>query len=234
MDQTLIVIPARGGSKGVPGKNIKPLRGKSLIYYTIDAAREIVADEHICVSTDSEEIKETVENYGLRVPFLRPSSLAQDNSGSYEVLLHATAHYSHKQVNYKSLILLQPTSPFRTGKHIKEALALYKADPDIQMVVSVKEAKDNPYYNIVEENESGFLHKSKPSHYTTRQQCPPTYVYNGAIYVMNIAALQKMHYSRFSKIKKYLMSEEASTDIDTPFDWEFCEFLLQKKHEHVS
>ena len=91
--KTLFIIPARGGSKGIPGKNIKPLCGKPLICYAIDNARSFVGDEDICLTTDSSDIISVANNYGLKVPFVRPAELANDKSGTYEVLLHAIEYY---------------------------------------------------------------------------------------------------------------------------------------------
>jgi N-acylneuraminate cytidylyltransferase len=123
----LVIIPARGGSKRVPKKNIKLLDGKPLIYYTINAAREIFLDENICVSTDSEEVKEVVEQINLNVPFIRPDYLATDTSGSYEMILHAVEFYEAQGNVYDVVILLQPTSPFRSAKHIKKSIgSLFK------------------------------------------------------------------------------------------------------------
>src|SRR6185312_6737423 len=118
----LVVIPARGGSKGIPGKNIKPLHGKPLIHYTIDVARAVFSDEQILVSTDSEEIRSCVEETGLKLPFLRPEALATDTAGTYEVLLHAIAFSEQNSYSPDTLIVLQPTSPFRTAKHLREAV----------------------------------------------------------------------------------------------------------------
>ena len=122
----LVVIPARGGSKGVPGKNIKQLGGKPLIQYTLEAAREIVPDHQIIVSTDSEEIKKVVESLGLEVPFLRPAELATDNAGTYEVLIHAIEFMKSQGKLYDTLLLLQPTSPFRTSQQVREAIEVYE------------------------------------------------------------------------------------------------------------
>ena len=105
----LVIIPARGGSKGIPHKNIKPLNGKPLIHYTIDEAREIVGDEDICVSTDDPEIIKCVEDYGLKVPFVRPEELATDTAGTYEVLLHALNFYEKQGRHYEVVLLLQNT-----------------------------------------------------------------------------------------------------------------------------
>lgn len=134
---SLFIIPARGGNKGIPHKNRKPLNGKPLIYYTIDVARKLTADENICVSTDDPSIIQCVEDYRLHVPFVRPTELASDTAGTYEVLLHALDFYESKGKTYDTVVLLQNTSPFRTAEHVREAMQLYS--PDIDMVVSVCE-----------------------------------------------------------------------------------------------
>ena len=220
----LVIIPARGGSKGVPGKNIKTLKDKPLIYYTIDAARKIFKDHEIIVSTDSEEIKNVTELTGLKVPFLRPQELATDIMGSHEVILHALSYFESKYGTPDKIILLQPTSPFRTSRHIIEALGLY--DNNIDMVVSVKETKSNPYYVLCEEDENGYLVKSKESNATRRQDVPKVWELNGAIYIINIKSLKSRHISKFNKVKKYVMGEMASHDIDTEFDWLVAETLI--------
>jgi len=221
----LVVIPARGGSKGLPGKNIKILGGKPLIHYTIEAARQVFNDNEICVSTDDFEIKNITEKIGLKVPFLRPVELALDNSGTREVLLHALKFYEDTNYYPDTLILLQPTSPFRTSKQIKDALEEYSND--IDMIVSVKETKSNPYYILFEENKNGFLEKTKEANFIRRQDCPKVWEYNGAIYIINIEALKKAPLNKFKRIKKYQMDEFSSHDIDTLFDWKIAEFLIQ-------
>ncbi len=225
----LILIPARGGSKGIPGKNIKPLNGRSLIYYTLDAACSVASPEDICVSTDSDEIIRVVRKYGLDVPFKRPCELATDTASSYEVILHAIDFYEQRGIKYERVVLLQPTSPFRTGTHVREALSLYQ--PELDMVVSVKITNANPYFNLFEENNEGFLTRSKSGTFTRRQDCPVVYEYNGAIYVMNVQSLKKRQLGNFSKIRKYVMNEEDSLDIDTKFDWIVAEAILSRKSE---
>lgn len=224
----LTIIPARGGSKGIPHKNIKPLNGKPLIYYTIDCARAICDDEDICVSTDDAEIISVVEKYGLKVPFVRPAVLATDTAGTYEVLLHALAFYEKQGKHYDVVLLLQNTSPFRTSIHVKEALELYK--PEIDMVVSVKETSSNPYYNCFEENDKGFLNISKGDGlYIRRQDVPKAYEYNGAIYVINPASLKKMPLGKFSKRIKYVMDDIHSVDLDNMIDWKFAELIIKER-----
>lgn len=228
----LVVIPARGGSKGVPGKNIKELGGKPLIQYTIEAAREVFDDKNILVSTDSEKIRGVVESCGLTVPFLRPSELAMDNSGTYEVLLHAIEFVEERGFYPETLVFLQPTSPFRNATHIKEVLKLYNNELD--MVVSVKETSSNPYYLLKEENSQGFLENSKKGEFTRRQDCPKVWELNGAIYIINVDSLKSRPIGEFTKVKKYVMDEESSHDIDDKIDWLVAEALLAESSAQSS
>ena len=227
----LFVIPARGGSKGIPGKNIKLFDNKPLIYYSIELARLFTSDENICVSTDSEEIAACVHKTGLEVPFLRPPELAGDDAGTHGVLQHAIAFYQRKGRTYDALILLQPTSPFRKEVHLREAMAMYKDELD--MVVSVKESAANPYFNLFEEDSRGFLVLSKEgSRFNRRQDMPKVYEYNGSIYIVNIRSLLSVKsFAAFSSIRKYVMDEKYSVDLDTPDDWEYAEYLTRKNRQ---
>ena len=226
--KTLYVIPARGGSKGIPHKNIKPLGGIPLIGYAIREARKLADDSDICVTTDDPEIAAVAESMGLKVPFLRPAELAGDKSGTYEVLLHALDYYQNQGIDYDTLVLLQPTSPFRTADDITNAIALYS--PDIDMVVTVKEAASNPYYNCYETDDEGFLHISKgEGTYTRRQDAPKVWEYNGAVYVINVASLRKMPLGKFTRRRMSIMPAERSVDLDTPIDWLIAENLLEAK-----
>lgn len=222
----LVIIPARGGSKGVPGKNIRLLGGKPLIQYTIDAAREVFPDEVICVSTDDPNIKKVVESIGLEVPFLRPSKLATDSVGTHEVLIHAIDVYETRGYKPDILILLQATSPFRNGNQINEALQLF--DNSCELVVSVKEARVNPYYLLFEENLAGWLEKSKKGNFVTRQTCPLVYELNGAIYITAVEKLKQTPMNKFKKIRKYVMDEFSSHDIDSQLDWELAVVIFEK------
>jgi N-acylneuraminate cytidylyltransferase len=227
--KTLFIIPARGGSKGIPGKNIKPLAGKPLICYAIDVARQLAPDEDICVSTDSAEIVGVVEQHGLKVPFMRPAELAADTSGTYEVLLHALSFYEAQGRSYDCVVLLQPTSPFRTAADVAGAMALYRPE-EVDMVVSVVEARTNPYYNCYEESADGFLHISKGSGTLPRRQdAPEAWEYNGAVYVINPRSLRAMPLSRFPRRRKYVMSAESSLDLDTMLDWHLAELILAQR-----
>ncbi len=221
----LVIIPARGGSKGIPGKNIKELGGKPLICRTIDMARQLVPEADICVSTDDMEIAEVVERYGLKVPFMRPDYLATDSAGTYEVLLHALDFYEQQGRKFDCIILLQVTSPFRRKEDVENALSLYT--PDLDMVVSVKETAANPYFNCFEADSEGFLHLSKGSgDIHSRQQAPKAYEYNGAVYVINPESLKKSPLSKFRRVKPSLMDDVHSLDLDTPLDWKIAELLI--------
>lgn len=225
--KTLVIIPARGGSKGIPRKNIKPLNGKPLIYYSIDCARAICPDEDICVSTDDAEIISVVEQYGLKVPFVRPAELASDTAGTYEVLLHALDFYEKQGRHYDAVVLLQNTSPFRKTEQVKEALDLF--NDSVDMVVSVKECAANPYYCVFEEDAEGYLHVCKgDGNIFRRQDAPKVYEYNGAIYIMNAITLKSTHMHKMQKRVKYVMDDLSSFDLDTMWDWQMAEAIINQ------
>ena len=225
--KTLVVIPARGGSKGIPHKNIKRLNGKPLIYYSIDVARQFTSDDHICVTTDDDEIIQTVERYGLKVPFRRPDYLATDHCGSNEVVLHAYSFFVDKGMNYDAILLLQPTSPFRKVEFLNEAVALY--DDSIDMVTSVRSASCNPYYDGFEEDSEGLLTISKGNGIIERRQdAPNVWQQNGSIYVINPKSLMEKGMARFTRIRKYVMDDLHSVDLDNMIDWKFAEFILKE------
>lgn len=222
----LVIITARGGSKGVPDKNIKLLGGKPLIAYTIEAALGVFPAERIIVSTDSEKIKQAAEKCGIEVPFLRPAELATDTASSYDVILHSMDQANQLGIIYDTVILLQPTSPFRNAQHIRGALALLRENDD--MIVSVKVSEENPYYSLFEENSDGYLSRSKEGSFTRRQDCPNVFSYNGAIYVMRAESLRKETIGSFKKVRKYVMSDLESLDIDTPLDWKLAELIMKE------
>lgn len=226
MDNTLVVIPARSGSKRLPDKNIRLLDGKPLIRYSIDVARTVFDDQRICVSTDSLIIKAIAEQAGLTVPFVRPDALATDTASTQDVLLHALKHYRrHNEFAIKQVLLLQPTSPFRTSQQLRAALQLFS--PDIDMVVSVKQTKANPYFTLYEAGADGYLAKSKPTNFVRAQDCPPVYELNGSVYVLNAESLIASSIADFRRVVPFLMEEMYSVDIDTEFDWHLAEFTVQ-------
>jgi len=223
--KVLHIIPARGGSKGISDKNIKELCGKPLIYYTIDAAREVSSDENICLSSDSKKIIDVVKEYGLSAQFIRPKHLSTDSTPMAEVINHANNFYLNNGIKYDIISILQPTSPFRKGKHINEALKRFNFD--IELMVGVSKSKSNPYYVLFEENNTGFLDQSKKGNFIRRQDCPVVYQLNGAIYLLNSDSIEKYIRGNLSKIKGYIMDDTSSLDIDDKLDWYFAEFMLK-------
>jgi len=221
----LAVITARGGSKGIPGKNTKPLNGKPLILYTVEAARMVFQDQYIYVSTESQEIKNTVESSGLEVPFLRPAELATDSSSSEDVLKHTIKEAVKKGLLFDAVVLLQPTSPFRNEEHIQSAITEFEKDPE-SLLLSVTEARGNPYYTLMEEDKEGFLQKSKQSNFTRRQDCPSVWNINGAIYIFPRKEFMEGGFGTMSK-RKFVMNALASIDIDSSSDWTIAELLLK-------
>lgn len=222
----LVLIPARGGSKGIPGKNIKPLNGKPLIHYTIEAAIAVFPLERIFVSSDDEAILSSSRDAGVQNLIKRPDELSTDTASSYDVIRHIMNLAENNDLEFDTVVLLQATSPFRNAEHLREAVELYSNELD--MLVSVKIADENPYYSLFEENSAGYLNKSKEGNYTRRQDCPEVYAYNGAIYIMNRVSLEKNQISEFKKIRKYIMPNSTSIDLDTPLDWKIAEVLMQE------
>lgn len=222
----LYLIPARKGSKGLPGKNIKLLGGKPLIEYSIDfALNNLKIDDELCISTNDEAVIEIAKCKGMSIPFIRPEELATDNASSYDVIIHAINHYEKLNQTFEAVLLLQPTSPFRIQDDFINLIKEYSVDTD--MVVSVKLAKENPYFTLFEENSEGFLNKSKIGDFERRQDCPEVYAFNGSMYLINIASFKKSRISEFKNIKKITMPEERSVDIDTLADWTLAEFYLK-------
>jgi len=227
LTQFLVVIPARKGSKGIPGKNRKLLNGKPLIQYTFDFALENFERSQIYVSTDDEVIRQLAEQNRIMTPELRPSQLATDQTSMQDVLKYIIAKQEAVGNLYQGIILLQPTSPFRRPQDLVEMMNLF--NDSVEMVVSVKESKLNPYFNLFEENERGFLQKSKNSTAVNRQGAPQVFAYNGSIYLIRVDSLKATNISDFSKVRKCVMPTEFSVDIDDPLDWEFAEFLIHNK-----
>lgn len=233
----LIIIPARGGSKGIPRKNIKLLCGRPLIAYSIDMAKEVcrrtgLPDRNIILSTDDEEIAAAAETCGIKVPYRRPQKLATDTAGSREVIIDAMDYADDANIDYDCVLLLQPTSPLRSIKDVEGCLKLFQTHrPD--MAVSVKEASANPYYNCFETNPStGALHISKGhGNLSRRQDAPKAWEFNGAVYVIDPTAIRRMPLGAFPMRIPYEMPSERSVDIDTPLDWVIAETLMAQQKD---
>lgn len=224
----LYIIPARGGSKGIPRKNIKLLAGRPLIDYSIAAARDAGADDdHVILSTEDDEIASVARTCGLAVSYRRPESLATDTAGSREVILDVMDWADRQGLKYDCVVLLQPTSPMRTAEDILATLAAYT--PEVDMAVTVVEAASNPYYNCFETDADGFLHISKGDGlYTRRQDAPAAWEFNGAVYVINPQSIRQMPLGAFPRRVAVPMPRSRSIDLDTPTDWMVAEALISQ------
>jgi len=221
----LYLIPARAGSKGLPGKNTKLLGNKPLVAYSIEFALQNMNDgDVLCVTSNDDEVLAIADKMGVQVPFKRPEELATDTASSYDVIMHALGFYEKAGHNFDAILLLQPTSPFRNRDDFNELIGVYDGQTD--MVVSVKQSKENPYFTLFEEDARGFLQKSKEGNFERRQDCPPVYAFNGSMYLINTESVKLSFLNEFKKVKKIIMPEERSVDIDTFADWNLAEFYL--------
>ncbi|WKS95151.1 acylneuraminate cytidylyltransferase family protein [Riemerella columbina] len=224
----LALIPARGGSKGLPGKNIKNLNGKPLIAYTIEAALQAQKISRVVVNTDSPEIAEVAVAYGAEVPFMRSEALATDDARSIDVMRDAIERMEHLGgVAIPHFVLLQPTSPLRTAQHIDEAVQLF-LDRNADAVISCK-AEEHPIFWHKYLTEDGRFEEIFPNDdLKNRQDIRPTYCPNGAIYVFDKTVLQTEKYYT-PNTYAYLMDRRHSIDIDTIEDFEYAEYIINKQ-----
>jgi CMP-N,N'-diacetyllegionaminic acid synthase len=223
------LITARGGSKGIPHKNILNLAGKPLIAWTINAALESNQLSRLIISTDDNEIKKIAEQYGAEVPFIRPDYLAGDSASSLSVVNHAIQFLLDEGFQKSDyILLLQPTSPLRSANDIKNAINLMQRK-DAMAVVSVSESSDHPYLTrkISPEGILENFMEIIPDN-LRRQDLPPAYVINGAIYLNRISSLlDDKTLLPEKKTFAYIMPREHSIDIDTPGDFHLAELILK-------
>tara|TARA_B100001121_G_scaffold217915_1_gene191236 strand:- start:695 stop:1393 length:699 start_codon:yes stop_codon:yes gene_type:complete len=230
MKKVLAIIPARAGSKGVKNKNIKSLDGKPLILYTIEEAKKSDQIDKIVVSTDSTEIAELSKKNGVEVPFIRPKELSTDSSLTYDVVKHCIEYYKNNGEQFDIILLLQPTTPFRTVETINNSVKILKNKAAYTSVVSVidvegnhplrmKEIKDNFLINYIDQGSENM---------NPRNELPKVYIRSGAIY----AILTKSFYEEQSLVSNLcspiILDKIETINIDSPLDFEFCEFILKK------
>ena len=222
-------ICARGGSKGVPNKNIRNLAGKPLISYTISVMKQWGKASKIITSTDSPEIARIANEYGAETPFMRPKELATDTAPKIPAIQHALKFCEdHYNTKYDVVIDLDPTAPLRTVNDLEKALEKF-TQTKAQVLYSVTVAKKNPYFNMVELDKNGNAHLSKSleSEFFRRQDAPTVYAINGSIYIFDRDFLIDTKSLHCEREKVYVMDEIASVDIDREIDFKFIEFLLE-------
>lgn len=220
----LAIIPARGGSKGVPKKNILSIGGKPLIAWTIQAAKNATFIDRLILSSDCQEIIETALKYGCEVPFVRPDELATDQAGSAAVVSHALASLKE---SYDYVVLLQPTSIFRSTEDIEGAVQ-YCVDNQVSSCVSVVECEKPPYwiYHIQDKKLVSVIKQN--AFYSRRQDCPPTYELNGAVYVIATEAFNSLQVFVSEDTLPYVMPKSRSLDIDTEEDIMLAKYRLSE------
>jgi CMP-N-acetylneuraminic acid synthetase len=227
----LAIIPARAGSKGIKDKNIRKIREKPLIAYTIEVARESNIFDKIIVSTDSEIIAEIAKQYGAEIPFLRPQEIATDEAKSIDVLIHAMTYFKENDENFDYIMMLQPTSPLRSVKDIINAVNLIN-EKDANAVVSVCETDHPPLWsNTLPESLLMDQFLLKEVREKRRQDIPKYYRLNGAIYLAKADYLMKTKDWYEKNSYAYIMEKENSLDIDTELDLQILDYLMSKKYK---
>lgn len=231
MDNLLITICARGGSKGVKEKNIRLLVGKPLIFYTIKQAKEWGRAKHIIISTDSEEIAKVAKKFGAEVPFIRPADLAADTAAKIPVIRHALSFcedfYKEK---YNLIMDLDVTSPVRKVSDLENALNLFLQRKP-KTLFSVVNARKNPYFNMVEVGEDGKAHICKlGGNFIRRQDAPKVYDANASIYIYDREFLTDGKEDNVISDNSivYVMHDKSRIDIDSELDFKFIDFLVEE------
>lgn len=230
----LCVIGARGGSQGLPGKNIRPLLGKPLLAWSIEQAKGVPQIGRIVVSTDSPEIARVARDVGAEVPFMRPADLAGPAVGKFLVWKHALAACEeHYKESYDCLVDLDCTNPLRDPEDIRSAIVQFQRDRSrgVDAVFTVCAARKNPYFNLVEPDASGALRMSKISStpVVARQAAPPVYEHVASIYVLAAGYVRAARHLLDGHAEGYDIGQEKSFDVDSEFDFDLVEFLMRRR-----
>ncbi len=224
----LAIVPARGGSKRLPGKNIKPLGEKPLIAWSIESAKAAKHIDRIIISTDSDDIAAAGRAFGADIPFIRPSDIAGDKSSVVDALRHAVSFYETRGIEVKNIVLLQATNPFRTGAQIDAAIEAFekqKADS----LTSVSPAKNHPYYALKGNTKAlePFFDVEKLS--MRAFELPPACYENGAVFIMTRDTIMNHGIYGPKSIVIQFDDPALTIDIDTAHDFALAEFLLEKR-----
>lgn len=229
MTSIIGILPARGGSIGIPGKNIKMLAGKPMLAWSIEAALQSQSLEHVIVSTDDEEIAKIARQHGVEVPFLRPPELASDTASSLEVVLHALEWlHLHRHAHPEFVLLLQPTSPLRSADDIRRAVKLQR-EKNADAVVSVCPAPHPPHWYRQIAPSGVLIHSAEGP--TRRQEGESFYQLNGAIYLIRVETLLQTRTFMPNPTQALVMPVARSVDVDTPFDFCMADLLLRARAE---
>jgi CMP-N-acetylneuraminic acid synthetase len=228
-DAVLAIVPARGGSKGVPGKNLRPLAGRLLIEYALDAARQSGVVDRTILSTDSPEIADAGRRIGMDVPFLRPAELSQDESPMLPVIQHALQELAARGWTPEIVVLLQPTSPLRRPQHVREAVELLRQG-GVDSVVTVVEVPKHLSPDYLMRIEDGALRPFLPegARVTRRQDARAAYSRDGTVYAFRRETLDRFGSIYGANCRPLVIPSAESLSIDTPGDWDRAEHLLAR------
>ncbi len=227
--RVLGVIPARGGSKGIPAKNIRPLGNRPLIEYSVAVARGARRLTRTIVSTDDLEIARVAKAAGADVPFMRPAHLATDTTPMWPVLQHALMMMETIDASsYDALVLLDPTSPFRSAADIDQAVQCLEGDSSCDGVVGVTEPDANPFWHCVVER-GGYLEDmvAGASEFTRRQDVPASYIINGALYAWRRRAILSDDNWRRGRLRKQLVQDVPFVPLDSPRQFDALDALVR-------
>lgn len=225
------LICARGGSKGLPGKNIRPLGGKPLIAWSIEVAKKIDRVSRVIVSTDSEEIANVAKEYGAEVPFMRPDELALDTSPEWLVWRHALSYLSNNESSQiDGLVVIPATAPLRAVADVENCLDVYEKG-EVDIVLTVNKAHRNPYFNMIVNDDKGFSSLVMPpnSNIIRRQDAPVVFDITTVAYVVRPQFVNDSDSIFAGRVKSVCIPQERAIDIDTMLDFKIAESLF--KHQ---
>ena len=224
------IIPARGGSKGIPGKNIKNLGNKPLLQYTFESAKRSRFLNRVILSSDNQEIISVAEKLDLEIPFIRPKELARDETPSIDVIIHALHHFQQEDINFDAVCLLQPTTPFRKEDLIDQAIEKFE-NGNFDSLVSVRKVPDefNPHWIFEEKNGSLHLATGEKEMIPRRQDLPTAYFRDGAVYLTKTEIIINQH-SLYGQNIGFIENEEGDhVNLDSLQDWKKAEAILKNK-----
>jgi len=227
------LVCARGGSKGLPGKNIRMLGGTPLIGWSIKCAKQISRISRTIVSTDSEEIAQIAKEQGAEVPFIRPSELSQDNSPEWLVWRHALDYLKAQQYEIDGLIIVPATAPLRNVQDINNCINDFEKG-EIDVVITVSDAHRNPYFNMITVDNSGYSSLVIPQKkkVTRRQDAPSVFDMTTVAYVVRPQFVYDYNGVFDGKVRSVYIPPERALDIDTTFDFEIAEYLISRKYNN--
>lgn len=226
--QCIAIIFARGGSKGLPRKNIRKLNGVPLIGYSIRIAKQIEVIDHVIVSTDDLEISDVAKNLGAEVPFIRPKYLAEDDTPEIDCWKHAIRFFEKdvRYCNMKYILSLPPTSPLRAKEDVEKAIScLINEKPDL--VVGISESDKNPYFNMVKIDQNGYISLvcKAPKKFIRRQDAPKVHNITTIVYATTVDYVLRSDNLYDGNVKGVIVPRERALDIDNRIDFAFAEFL---------